>query len=128
MRKLETDRKAAAEKIEQNIRSTMHLAGYSYSGITLSRVAAEAAHKGLELVENAYTQGLVSIIELLDSRNAVLNAGLAASNAEYNFIGDLVKIQRSIGKTAFIESEEESRNFIFELEKYFKNAQSAQTE
>ncbi len=128
LRKLETDREAVAEKIEQNIRSTMHLAGYSYSGITLSRDAAEAAHKGLELVEDAYTQGLVSIIELLDARNAVLNADLAASNSEYNFIGDLVKVQRSIGKIAFLESEEECRNFILELEKYFKNAQSAQTE
>ena len=116
VRQLKVSRDAAAEQIEQRIRFALHFTGTSFAGISLSRDAADAAHKGLELVEDSFAQGVVSIIDLLDAQNAALNAELAAANAEYDFISDLVEVQRAIGQVDLSVTEKEKSDLIRRLE------------
>lgn len=98
---LRLQREAIAQRIDQRVRSALHRAGASYAGIQLARDAAEASRRSLELVTDSYSQGAVSIIELLDAQNAAVLSEEAAANAVYSFLIDMLEVERSIGKFYF---------------------------
>lgn len=122
LKQLELERQALAEKTEQRVRSALHQAGASYAGINQSRLSAEAAHKSLEVVEDAYSRGVVSILDLLDAQNAALVAELGASNAVYDFLIDMMEVERAVGRFEFLLSPEERKSVIKRLEDYFEKA------
>jgi len=97
LNQLLTQRDATRERIAQRIRATLHDIGASYPSIPLSKDAATAAKKNLDLVTEAYSRGAVSILDLLDAQNAALVAEEAATNAVFDFLIDLMNLQRSLG-------------------------------
>jgi outer membrane protein TolC len=120
LNRLRLEREAVKERLEQRIRSSLHYIGISHPNIRLSRDAAEAARKNLDLVTDAYSRGLVSIIELLDAQNAALVADQMAANAAYDFLIDLMKSQRAIGRMDFFTTQKEREDFLKKLDDYFK--------
>ena len=86
---------------EQRIRSALHRAGASYAGIQLARAAAAASRRSLELVTDSYSVGAVSIIELLDAQNAAVLSREAEANAVYEFLIDMLEVERSMGRFYF---------------------------
>lgn len=120
--RLRTEKGSLVEKIEQRIRSAAHLTGASYAGIQLTRDAAEAARKNLELVVDAYSRGALDITLLLDAQNAALVADLAAANAVYNFLIDLIELERSVGKIYLIEQGDIHRDFLNRAAEYLRSA------
>jgi outer membrane protein len=117
---LQTEQKSVAEKIEQRIRSALHVAGASYAGIEQARLAAEAAHKTLGLVQDSYREGVVSILDLIDAQNAALISDEVAANAVYDFIIDLMEVERSVGEFDFMRTDEERDAFFNRMDNYFK--------
>jgi outer membrane protein TolC len=111
--RLRFERASTAERIEQRIRSALHRAGASYAGIRLAEQAAEAAGNNLDLVTDSYSRGAVSIIDLLDAQNASLVADEAAENALYDFLIDLIEVERSVGRI-YLLVEPEERSNLFE--------------
>jgi outer membrane protein TolC len=91
--RLQIERNAVADRVEQRIRSALMLVGASFNSIELSQAAADAAIKSLDLVSDSYVTGAVSITELLDAQAAALRASEGASNAVY----DLRRGKLSIG-------------------------------
>jgi len=123
---LRLERELLAERIELRIRVAMFGAGATFPAIELSREAAEAARKNLALVRDAYSQGLVSTIDLLDAQNAALVAEASAANAIYDFLIDLMEIQRSTNTFDFFRSEEGRDAWFQRLEEYFEWARPPQ--
>jgi outer membrane protein TolC len=115
---LQVERKAVADRIEQRIRSALHLAGASIYSIELSNAAAEAALKSLDLVTESYATGAVSITELLDAQNAALRASEAASNAVYDFLIDLMEVERAISSFDFFQTVPERDAFYRRVHDY----------
>jgi outer membrane protein len=62
----------------------------------LSADAATSAKENLSLVTETYSQGTISIAELIDAQNNALQAQLNAVNSQYRFMLDWIEIQRSI--------------------------------
>jgi outer membrane protein TolC len=122
---LRLERQATAERIEERIRSAVHETGASYPSIRLSYQAAEAAGQNLKLVTDSYTRGVVSIIDLLDAQNAALVADQAAENAVYNFLVDLMGVQRAAGQFDFFLTPEEREAWFQRLDEYFQKADVA---
>jgi outer membrane protein len=122
LRRLAYVRQSVIEKVETNIRAALHRAGASHPGIQLSRDAADAARKNLELVTDSYSRGVVSIIDLLDAQNAFLVAGQVASNAVFDFLIDVVSVKRAAGCLSFFESAEEREAWFQRLTAYFEKA------
>jgi outer membrane protein TolC len=112
---LETERAAVAQRVEQRIRSALHIINASYYSIELSQAAAAAAVKSLELVTDSYATGAVSITELLDAQNAALSASEAATNAVYDFLIDLMELQRALSSFDFFQTREERDAFFRRL-------------
>ncbi len=125
--RLHLDLRSAVEKIEERIRSALHLMSASYPSITLSRSAAETARKNLELVTDSYSRGVVSIIDLIDAQNAALVADQGAANAVHDFLIDLMNVQRAVGGFDFFVSAEERESWFERLETFFREARSGKT-
>jgi outer membrane protein TolC/ABC-type uncharacterized transport system substrate-binding protein len=119
LNRLNLERRDLADRIEQRIRSALHQARASHSGIRLSRQGAEAAGKNLELVTDSYSRGAVSIIELLDAQNASLTADQVAANAVYDFFVDLMEVQRAAGNFDIFLSTEEKDRWFGRLEEFW---------
>ena len=110
---------AAAEKIEQRIRSAVYDAGASYAAIRELTLSAEAAAKSLIVVQDAYARGAVSILDLLDAQNAALVSEELAENAVFDFIIKLMSAERAAGKFYLQMSEEEAQNFLQRLDAFY---------
>ena len=119
---LRLQRQAVAERVEQRIRSALHHSGAAYAGIGLSEEAAIAAVKNLELVEDAYGRGVVSILDLLDAQNAQLVAEEGAANAVFDFLLTLMEVERSIGKFYFFADETHREAWFAKTHSFFEKA------
>ena len=118
LNQLLSQRDATRERIEQRIRAALHDIGASYPSIRLSTEAATAAKKNLDLVTDAYSRGTVSILDLLDAQNAALVAEEVATNAVFDFVIDLMNLQRSVGRFDFFLNESELDGWLERLRDY----------
>ncbi len=94
---LQTGRSNTQNRISQRILQRLNNTRASYPSINLSRDALDAAQRNLLLVTDSYVEGIKSIIDLLDAQNQALNAELGAANAVYDFLIDLMGLQRNMG-------------------------------
>jgi outer membrane protein TolC/ABC-type uncharacterized transport system substrate-binding protein len=125
LQRLQTERAAAADRIEQRVRSALHDTGASWASIRLARKSAEAARRNFDLVQDSYARGVVSIIDLLDAQNAAVTAEDRAANAINDFVLNLMEVERAVGHFGFFASEEEKETWFQELHLYFAEAEAA---
>jgi len=86
----------AGELVEQRTRTALKRVGSSFARIGLSREAAEVAAKNLELVQEKYAEGVVNVTDLDSAQNQQFVAEQAATAARYEFLLDLVALQRAV--------------------------------
>ncbi|MFK7956686.1 MAG: TolC family protein [Lysobacterales bacterium] len=123
-RQLATQREATAQRVEQNVRFAMHNASASYANIELSESGALASRQNLDLVSDAYRQGAVSIIDLLDAQNQSLQADLSANNAVHDFLIDIMNLQRATGIFTFLEPMENQQRFTDNLRQFIQSREA----
>ena len=116
---LELQREALAERLEQLIRSEMFLTNAAYSGIQLTREAAAAARKNLDVVTDSYSQGVVDVLDLLDAQNASLQAELASATALFQFFINLVDVERAVNWFEVERTPQEQAAWFTRLETFF---------
>jgi outer membrane protein TolC/ABC-type uncharacterized transport system substrate-binding protein len=107
----ELERKSAVDGIEQRIRSHLHEAGASFAGFNQAVKAAEAAEKGLDMVKDAYAQGVVSIVTLIDAQTQAQIAQEAATDILFDYLLKLMQVQRGVGQYDFFRSPKENKDF-----------------
>jgi outer membrane protein TolC len=95
LERLQLERTATEERIDQRIRTALEQVRASFIGIRFSEQSATAARENLALVEDAYARGASSLLDLLDAQTAELNAAEQAANALYDFLDDWLKMHRS---------------------------------
>lgn len=118
---LEYEYKSTANRIEKQVLNAVHLLRASYPGIRLSRDAADAAGRNLELVTDAYVRGIKSIIDLIDAQNQYLVADQQAANAVYDFLIDIMTMQRSIGNFVLFATPEKLDGWMERLQQFMTN-------
>ena len=77
--------------------------------------AARAAGENLDLVREQYSQGTVNVTDLLDAQNQKLTADQFANTAVYEFMGDLVELQRAVAWFELEKSAEERDAFVVRI-------------
>jgi len=115
-------REAVRQRIEQRTRSALHRAGASWAGIDLSREAARASAANLDIVADAYAEGTVDIIRLLDAQNQALVADLVAATAVYQFLQDLMEMQRASGRFDYFRSPDDAQAFLDRMDAFYQQA------
>jgi outer membrane protein TolC len=121
-----TEKAAATERVEQSVHSALHDLGASLAGIDLSRDAAVATRSNYDLVSDAYRRGAVSILDLLDAQNSSLSADEAAANAVFDFLIDLMNVQRASGRIGVFSTQEEKDAYFERLKMYFDKERDSQ--
>lgn len=119
---LRLQRAAVAELVEQRVRTALEAATASWVGIDLARESAEAASRSLELVEDGYARGALSILDLLDAQNVALAAGQAAAASEYEFLVDLVELERAVGREGVLADPHERDDWFDRLDEAYRRA------
>ncbi len=114
-----TQRTNLERLIEQQVRSQMEQLRASYTNINLAKEAEEAVVKNFELVQDAYSQGSVLITQLLDAQNAAISAQLNSANVVYQFLIELLSMERATGTYYMLLSVDQRSNFETELANYF---------
>ncbi len=117
---LRSEREATEERIATRIRTTLFQAGAAFANIDLAREAARAASRNYELMLDAYRQGTVTILDLLDAQTEALNANLDAANAVYVYLITLMEVQRSVGQFDFFLSASGRQTWFDKLDTFFK--------
>ena len=116
---LHIERKALSDRFEQRIRSALQRARASQTIIRLSAQGATAARKNLDLVTDAYSRGLVSVVELIDAQNAALVADSVAASSVYDFFIDLMETQRAVGRFDFFLGPQQREDWFGRLEEFW---------
>ncbi|MEL6178891.1 MAG: TolC family protein, partial [Myxococcota bacterium] len=120
--RLQIDRDNLAIQIEQNVRTRIYDASSTGANIDLSAQAAEASRKNLELTSRAYSQGAITVITLLDAQNTAFVSEQASANAVYDFLIDVVEVERSIGRFQYFGTVAERQAWLQRLDDYFTKA------
>ncbi|MEM9920507.1 MAG: TolC family protein, partial [Bacteroidota bacterium] len=84
-------------QLELRVRSTLQTASASFFRVDQYKEALSAANENFDIVQDSYSQGLVSVTNLIDAQNARVQTELGAANAGYQFILDFLDLERSIG-------------------------------
>ncbi len=109
---------AVAELVEQRIRSALFRTRSARTAIRLTREAASAARSNLDVVRDAYSRGTVSILDLLDAQNAALIAELRAATSVYDFVSDLMEVERAAARFDFFLTPQDQQDWFTRLEAY----------
>ncbi|HEB69949.1 MAG TPA: hypothetical protein ENI88_10070 [Desulfobulbus sp.] len=117
---LKIERQATAERVGQDMLKALNRTRSSYPGIILSREAADSARRNLTLITDSYVQGIKSIIDLLDAQNQSLAADQTAANAVYNFLIDLMGVQRAMGSFILFQPEQERKDWLQRAEQFMQ--------
>jgi len=124
LERLGYQRNDLVNQLEQRIRSAMEFVGASFSNITLSREAERNALLNFDLIQEEYQQGRVSIITLIDAQNEALQARLNEANAGYQFIIDMLNVDRAIGFYYSLVTDDDRETFFERLEDFVDNYQN----
>lgn len=103
---LKAQRDSVRQNVEQSVRDNLHALQASVPSIRLAQAGADAARRTYTLVSKNYARGTRSVVDLLDAQNTSLQADLAAANAVYGAMTDLMNLQRSVGSFNYLAEPE----------------------
>ena len=98
--------------IETNVNNAVLAIINEVSNIELSTVSETAAKEGLELTQTSYSNGAVTVVQLIDAQNNDLIASLSRFNAVYNYLLSSLRLQRFIGYYFLMHTQTENDAFI----------------
>ena len=107
------------------MRTQLQFAQASFAIIAESEAAAEAARRSLDLVTDAYAQGVTGVIDLLEAQNRTLVAELGVTNAIYDFLIDLKNVERANGRFEALARPEEQAAFLDRMNRFYQEAGNA---
>jgi outer membrane protein TolC len=115
---LHDQRNDLANKIAQRSRTSFEFIGASSPVLEMAGRAAEAANKSLELSQDAYRRGLISIVDLIDAQKAAAQSDLLEANSVYDYLIDYLHLSRATGIYLFLLSENERTDLMGRLLQY----------
>lgn len=94
---IKTQKADVRNQLELRVRATLQQAAASYFSVTQYQEASQASNENFKIVQDSYSQGLVSVTNLVDAQNAKVQTELGLVNATYQFIIDFLEVERAIG-------------------------------
>ncbi len=118
--RLRIERQATRERIALAIETAVLRMQASGPSIRLSRDARETSLKNLDLVQDSYSLGVVSVIDLIDAQTSALVSSQVAANAVYDFLIDLMEMERAANAFDFFRTREEREAWLDRLDAYLR--------
>jgi len=105
-------------QLETEARDAVAAVSASRLSIKFAEKSEEAANRTLSLVTDSYSRGRSSYIDLIDAQTSYLSERLAAANASYQYLLDLIALQRSIGFFNYAASKQASDEWFSRLDDF----------
>ncbi|MEM1402153.1 MAG: TolC family protein [Pseudomonadota bacterium] len=121
LRRLTLLRTQTELRLETESRNAVAAASASRLSIGFARESEKAARQTLALVTDSYTRGRSNYIDLIDAQSSYLTERLAAANASYEYLLDLVALQRAIGFFDYAASDQTRDDWFNRLETFAEN-------
>ncbi|WP_420438756.1 TolC family protein [Candidatus Palauibacter sp.] len=119
---LQLQREFAGQAIEQGVRVELQFAQASLAIVNESETAARTARRSLELVTEAYGQGLARVVDLLEAQTSALLSERGVTNAIFDYLINLKRVERAVGKFEILATPEEQADFARRWEEYARKA------
>jgi len=119
--RLRLERDLAAQRVEQNMRTQLQFAAASYAAIREARRAADAAQQSLDIVTDSYAAGALDVTPLLESQTAAQQAEVGVTNATYNFLIDLKRVERALSRFEALSSPDDLAAFRERLGEFLRS-------
>jgi outer membrane protein TolC/ABC-type uncharacterized transport system substrate-binding protein len=116
--KLEEQKSNLVQNIEVSVRAAVLDLALTVANLDLSKQSADFANKSFDMVQDAYSKGAVSIVELTDAQTNMFNAEIAASNSVYEYNISLLRTQRAISDFLILKSASEKLEFSNRFKDY----------
>ncbi len=116
IRRLSALKNKTRDMLEQSLLNAVHAIAGSLPNIDLKKRAAEAAIKNLDVTQGKYANGKASIIDLIDAQNQAFVQRQAATIAVYEFMNDMIKLQRAMAWFEFTQEKEEVEAWLNEIQ------------
>ena len=107
--------------IEKNINDAVLEMVNQISNIELSKISEETAKESLDLTQTSYTNGAVTITQLIDAQRNYLQAQLSKANATYNYLIASIQLERYLGHNFLLKSDAENEAFIQRFNSFLLN-------
>jgi outer membrane protein TolC len=118
---LSAQRDKALFIVEQRALSGIFNASASHPGLRLRRQSLEASQKNYDSVQSKYSLGAAPIIDLLDAQGQLIQEKKAESSAVYQYLKDIVSIQRAMAWFEYSKTPEEKDAWIKPLKAYVRS-------
>jgi outer membrane protein len=119
LRQAERRRAAISQDVETRIRIALEQVGSSFSAIELTNDAARTSGENLKIVTELYSQGAVSVVDLIDAQNAALGSELSAAQAIYIYLGDVMEVLRVTGDFSLMLEPQAAAMWFQQVDAYF---------
>ncbi|MFQ5634097.1 MAG: TolC family protein [Gammaproteobacteria bacterium] len=120
LRQAERRREAVTQEVETRIRIALEQVANSYSAIELTAAAAAASGENLRIVTDSYSNGAVSVITLIDAQNSALGSDLAAAEAKYLYLRDIIEVLRVAGDFSLMLDPQYFHDWFRDVDDYFR--------
>ncbi|MBV1924190.1 MAG: TolC family protein, partial [Flavobacteriaceae bacterium] len=107
--------------IEKNINDAVLSMVNQISNIELSRISEETAKESLDLTQTSYTNGAVTITQLIDAQRNYLQSQLSKANATYNYLIASIQLERYLGHYFLLKTDAENEAFIERFNTFLLN-------
>jgi len=118
---LMVQRESIVLNIEKNINDIVLDLVSQIANIEISKISEESAKESLNLTQNAYKNGAVPLIQLIDAQTNYLSTQLASATANYSYLLTYMQLERSIGYFFLMHSESDNQALILRANQFVLN-------
>jgi outer membrane protein len=116
LRRLAALKSQTLDVLEESLLKAIYAVGSSHPNINLTRSAADTAKQNLRVVQDKYANGKASILDLIDAQNQSLVQEQAAVIAVYEFMQNMLDVQRAMAWFEMTAATDEVQTWLTELE------------
>lgn len=118
---LADQRSDLVNKIIQRSLIRFEFIGASSPAMDMASQAASAANLSLELSQEAYSKGQISIVDLIDVQAAAAQSNLLEANSVYDYLIDYIELSRATGIFLFLLTPDERTDLTQRLLQHMVN-------
>lgn len=123
MDQLHTQQNNLELNIEKNINNALIDLTNEVVNIEISKIAELTARENLELTQNAYANGVIPVIQLIDAQNNYFATQQAKVTAFYQYLLASFKLERGMSYFFMMHTDESNEAFIQRVEQYLRERQ-----
>lgn len=113
--KLEYQKEAITKGLEQQVISYLLKVVSEYSKIKNAEISSDSAKKALNLINDAYSRGVVSITDQMSAQTASISAEQYKATVMYDLMTAIMRTERSVGSFYILKDKEGREDFVKDL-------------